>query len=296
MWFVLSKQLLQYLLEHSHQLSQMCQMSNIWHIWHIKLQNMSFIRCFICAIFLKHTTVRSQIWERTVYLYHNLYYFFILAGPLPLSPHSFTKLYLLSLSLHFFALSLYSTSLPPSLTKPRPKYQATPHHTNPTYTLISSSTNTATQTRPTTSTTTHGLITMPHHAAEHVVPSTTSSEPPTIGLLSIGLQWWVLLLGLFDLGCEFVWFDCVFCHADLFSCVWYGFCFWVCLIWGVGLFDLIVFFAVPIFLVVFDVGFAFGFSFWRWWMWVCAGGGCRCCCGGGGCAVVVVDDDEDDRE
>ena len=35
--------------------------------------------------------------------------------------------------------------------------------------------------------------TMPHHA---VMPS----EPPTIGSLSIGLQWWVLLLGLFDLG------------------------------------------------------------------------------------------------
>ena len=59
----------------------MCQMPNIWHIWHIKLQNMSFIRCFICAIFLKHAAVRSQIWEHTVYLYHNLYYFVILAGP-----------------------------------------------------------------------------------------------------------------------------------------------------------------------------------------------------------------------
>ena len=35
--------------------------------------------------------------------------------------------------------------------------------------------------------------TMPHHA---VMPS----EPPTIGSLLIGLQWWVLLLGLFDLG------------------------------------------------------------------------------------------------
>ena len=40
-----------------------------------------------------------------------------------------------------------------------------------------------------------------------------------IGYLSIGLQWWVLLLG----------------------------------------FDLVVFFAEPISLVVFDVGFAFGF-------------------------------------
>ena len=38
-----------------------------------------------------------------------------------------------------------------------------------------------------------------------------------------------------------------------------GFCFWVCLIWDVGLFDLVVFFAGPISLVVFYVGFAFGF-------------------------------------
>ena len=60
------------------------------------------------------------------------------------------------------------------------------------------------RTRPTTSTTTHGLITMPRHAAELVVPSTTLSEPPTIRFLLIGLQWWVLLLGLFDLGCGFV--------------------------------------------------------------------------------------------
>ena len=174
----------------------------------------------------------------------------------PLSPHSFSELYLLSLSLHFFAFSLYSTSLPPSLTKPRPKYQATPHHTNPTYTLISSSTNTATQTRPTTSTTTHGLITMPHHAAEHVVPSTTSSEPPTIGLLSIGLQWWVLLLGLFDLGYEFVWF------------------------------------AVPISLVFFF--FFLRWRWWMWVC--AGGGCRCCCGSGGCAIVVVDDDNEDDRE
>ena len=263
-WFRLYK-------EHSHQLSQMCQMPNIWHIWHIRLQNISFIRCFICAIFLKHTTVRSQIWERTVYLYHNLYYFFILAGPLPLSPHSFTKLYLLSLSLHFFALSLYSTSLPPSPMKPRPEHQATPRYTNLTYTLRSSSTNTATRTRPTTSTTTHGLITTPRRAPEHVVLSTTSSKPPTIGFLSIGLQWWILLLGLFDLGCGFVWFGCVFCRADLSGCVWFAMpiylvvCLFVC-------FFFFFFFFFMVALV--DVGLC------RWWLsvllrqwWLC-----RCCC------------------
>ena len=40
----------------------------------------------------------------------------------------------------------------------------------------------------------------PCHATKLAVPSTTSSEPPIIGSLSISLQWWVLLLGLFDLG------------------------------------------------------------------------------------------------
>ena len=219
-------------LEHSHQLSQMCQMLNIWHIWHIKLQNISFIRCFICAIFLKHATVRSQIWERTVYLYHNLYYFFILTGPTSsISSSLLSSLCLLIPSSNCICcLSLYSSSLPPSPMKLRPEHQATLPHMNSTYTLRSPSTNTATRTRPTTSTTTHGLIITPRHTAEHVVPSTTSSEPPTIGFLSIGLQWWVLLLGLFDLGCGFVWFGCVFCHVDLSSCVWCGFCFWVCLI------------------------------------------------------------------
>ena len=205
---------------------------------------------------------RYSTLSSTVYLYHNLYYFFILAGPTS-SVSSFLHRIVsaLSLLLHFFAFSLYSTSLPLSPTKPRPEHQATPRHTNPTYTLRSPSTNTATRTRPTTSTTTHGLITTPRHAVEHVVPSTTSSEPPTIRFLSIGLQWWVLLLGLFDLGCGFVWFGCVFCCADLSG--FFFFCF---------------------------------FLRWRWWMWVCASGGCRCCCGSGGCAVVVVDDDEDDRE
>ena len=32
---------------------------------------------------------------------------------------------------------------------------------------------------------------------------------------------------------------------------------------------------VPISLVVFF--FFFFFLRWRWWMWVCASGGCRCC-------------------
>ena len=66
------------------------------------------------------------------------------------------------------------------------------------------------------------------------MPSTMSSKPPTIGFLLISLQWWVLLLGLFDLGCGFVSLDA-------------------------GFFDLVVFFVMSISLVVFDVGFAFGF-------------------------------------
>ena len=105
-----------------------------------------------------------------------------------------------------YTLKLLSTTTATQLdeTQAGASSHVMPHHTNPIYTLRSPSTNIATQTQPTTSTTTHGLIITPRHAAEHVVPSTTSSEPFTIGFLLIGLQWWVLLLGLFDLGCGFV--------------------------------------------------------------------------------------------
>ena len=125
----------------------------IFGIWHVKLQNMSFIRCSICVIFLEHATVRSHIWKRTVHLYYNLYYFFILAGPtatVSLSPLSslcllisFIEMYQLSLSLHFFALSLslslslYSTSLPPFPTKLKPEHQATSRHATQTRSTLS---------------------------------------------------------------------------------------------------------------------------------------------------------------
>ena len=92
--------------------------------------------------------------------------FLFLLGPLPLSPHLFflpsvssflhRNVFALSLTSFLSSLSLYSTSLPPSLTKPKPEHQATPRHatprhTNPIYTLKSLSTNTATQTRSTLS-------------------------------------------------------------------------------------------------------------------------------------------------
>ena len=132
-------------LEHSHKLSQMCQMSNIWHIWHIKPQNMSFIRCFICAIFLKYATVRSQIWERTVYLYHNLYYFFILAGPTSfVSSSPLSSLCLLipspncicSLS-HFISLLSLSTPCHYLPFRRNPGRSIKPHHTTRTWPTLS---------------------------------------------------------------------------------------------------------------------------------------------------------------
>ena len=178
--------------------------------------------------------------ESVLFNFTIIYFTFLFSlGPLLLSPHllflpsicSFLHriVYALSLSLHFFALSLYSTSLPPSPTKPRPEHQATPCHTNPTYTLRLPSTNTATRTRPTTSTTTYGLIITPRHATSPSMschPPRHRNFPPSD-------------------------FSQLACSG--------GFCFWVCLIWDVGLFDLVVFFAVLISLVVFDVGFAFGF-------------------------------------
>ena len=159
---------------------------------------MNFIRCFICAIFFWIMLQYALKFESVLFTFTIIYITFLFSlGPLPLSPHllflpsvsSVLHRIVSALSLsHFISLlSLYSTSLPPSPTKPKPEHKATPRHTNPTYTLRSPSNNTTTRTRPTTSTTTHGLIITPRHAAEHVVPSTTSSEPPTIGFLSIGL-------------------------------------------------------------------------------------------------------------
>ena len=82
----------------------------IFGIWHIKLQNMSFIRCSIYALFLEHATVCSQIWEHTIHLYYNLYYFFILAGPTASVSSSPSPKCINSLS-HFISLLSLSHSL-----------------------------------------------------------------------------------------------------------------------------------------------------------------------------------------
>ena len=143
--------------------------------------------------------------ESVLFTFIIIYITFLFSlGPLPLSSHllflpsvsSFLHRIVsaLSLLLHFFAFSLYSTSLPLSPTKPRPEHQATPRHTNPTYTLRSPSTNTATRTRPTTSTTTHGLITTPRHAAERSLaeapfqPQLPLPFPPPPPPLPVGSQ------------------------------------------------------------------------------------------------------------
>ena len=154
------------------------------------------------------------------------------------------------------SLSLYSTSLPPSLTKPRSKHHAMPHEPNPHSQIV---VHQHSHTNPTHHIHSNPWLdhhATPCHAAELAMPSTMSSKPPTIGFLLISLQWWVLLLGLFDLGCGFVSLDA-------------------------GFFYLVVFFVMSISLVVFDVGFAFGFvSFTvpffflrcHWWIWVYVNG------------------------
>ena len=91
-------------------------------------------------------------------------------GPLPLSPH---LLFLPTVSsspspkcISSLSLSLLHVTAPLSdETQAGASSHATPRHTNPTYTLRLPSTNTATRTRPTTSTTTHGLITTPRRRA-----------------------------------------------------------------------------------------------------------------------------------
>ena len=213
----------------------MCQMPNIWHI---KLQNMSFIRWFICVIFLKHATVRSQIWERTVYLFHNLYYFFILAGPTS-SVSSFLHQIVSALSLTSFLCSLSLFHVTASLsdeTQAGASSHATPHepdlhsqivvhqhsHTNPTHHI-------------------HNNPWPDHHATprrracraiHHVIGTShhrMSLNWPAVVGFAFGFVWfgmwvcliwlcflpcqslwlcliWVLLLGLFDLPCRSLWF------------------------------------------------------------------------------------------
>ena len=63
-------------------------------------------------------------------------------------------------------------------------------------------------------------ITTPRHTAKLAVPSTTSSKPPTIGSLSIGLKWWVLLLGLFDLGWVLRFVNVVGCGLVVAMVLW----------------------------------------------------------------------------
>ena len=155
---------------------------------------------------------------------------------------SFTKLYLLSLSLPCSTISLLSLPQLDIIASLSNETQAgasshtTPRHMNSTHTLRLSSTNTATRTWPTTSTATYGLITAPHswacHAIHHVIGTShhriSLNQPAVVG---------------FAFG--FVWFGCVFCRADLSGCVYVCVC--VC--------------------------FYFLFLRWHWWMWVCAGGG-----------------------
>ena len=101
-----------------------------------------------------------------------------------------------------------------------------------------------------------------------VVSFTNFFSPFVHSLLSVRSLWlclmWVLLLGLFDLGCGFM-------SVDVGLCRW-----WV---WDVGLFDLVdlgcgfVWFGECVFVPISLVVCFFFFLRWRWWMWVCAGGG-----------------------
>ena len=93
----------------------------------------------------------ALIFESVLFTFTIIYITFLFSlGPLPLSPH---LLFLPSvssspspkcisslshfISLLFLSLSLYSTSLPPSPTKLRPEYQATPRHVTRTRSTLS---------------------------------------------------------------------------------------------------------------------------------------------------------------
>ena len=119
---------------------------------------------------------------------------------------SFTNLYPLSLTSlfnHFFAHSPFTSRhcLPLRLNPGRSikPHHATPHEPDPHSQIA---VHQHRHTNPT-----HHIHSNPWpdcHAAELAMPSTMSSKPLTIGFLSIDLQWWVLFLSLFNLGCGFV--------------------------------------------------------------------------------------------
>ena len=103
--------------------------------------------------------------------------------------------------------------------------------------------------------------------------------------------WWVGSDRVWGGFLHYFFFPSLF---DLSSCVWCGFCFWVCLICCADLSGYVcvcvcVCFFFKVALV--DVGLC------RWWLVgvvvaVVVGG---CCCDNGGCAVVVVDGDEREK-
>ena len=198
----------------------------------------------MCHFFLNHATVRSQIWERTVYLYHNLYYFFILVRPTSSvfsSPLSSLCLLIpspncicsLSLSLHFFALSLlHITASLSDETQAGALSHATPHepdlhsqiaiqqhnHTNPTHHIHNNPwPNHHATPRCRACRAIHHVIGTSHHRI-------SLNRPVVVGF-AFGFVWfgmwvcliwlcfllcrslwlclmWVLLLGLLDLSCR----------------------------------------------------------------------------------------------
>ena len=112
------------------------------------------------------------------------------------------------------------------------------------------------------------------------MPSTTSSEPPIIGSLSINLQWWVLLLGLFDLGWVLRFGNEVGCGLVMAVVLWLWRQFGGCGGYFLGCCGFFFFFnklvLVDGFVSVVTVGVVAA---------VVVGG---CCCDSGGCTVVYV--------
>ena len=98
----------------------------------------------------------ALIFESVLYTFTIIYIIFLFSlGPLPLSPHrlflpSFLHRIGFALSLTSFLCSVSLLHVTASLSDETQEHQATPRHTNPTYTLRSPSTNTATR-RPTLS-------------------------------------------------------------------------------------------------------------------------------------------------
>ena len=157
------------ILEHYH---QVCQMPNIWHLAH-QTPNTNPHQVFQISKIWHEATVHSQIWDGTN---NNAIIFLLILFTFSLSSQHISLS--LSLCLQHISVSLCLVLSSPSLFLFHHTTPISPRHIDLTTPCSRASYHHHTMPCCWASYYHH---TMPRHAAKLVVPSTTSSKPPTIG-------------------------------------------------------------------------------------------------------------------